>query len=153
MLLLKHITTILHILFAAAWFGLGLRLAGQARKALSLDRAAGLALATDGGRTIFHMNASIVLTTLFAYATLFLGGAGSYGPSFHISSTLILVLVAVQFFLIRPGWKRLTLAIDGGTDGDAARKRIAMGTGIGHLLWMIILVLMFWPRLQAALAV
>ncbi|MDX1548717.1 MAG: hypothetical protein R3247_17095 [Rhodothermales bacterium] len=152
LLILKHITTILHILFAAAWFGMGLRLAAQARTALAQPREAGVALAADGARTVRFMSIFALLTAVFAYATLGLGGPASYGLSFHLSSGLILVLLAVQYALIRPGWARLQTAVERGEGGEAARKRVAMGVGIGHLLWITILVLMFWPRLAAAFA-
>ena len=152
MLLLKYIFTILHIITAAAWFGLALRLTGQARAALAQGGAAGIALATDGARTVRLMSLFIVLTVAFAYATFGIGTTLlQYGVNYHIALSLILVLVAVQFALIRPGWKRLENALGGSGDGEAARKRVAMGVGIGHLLWLVLLLLMFWDRLVAAL--
>ena len=69
MLFLKHVLTLLHIITAAAWFGMGLRLAAQARLVLKLDRPAALALADDTGRTVRFMGFFIVLTLVFAFAT------------------------------------------------------------------------------------
>ena len=151
-LFLKHVFTVLHIITAAAWFGLALRLAGQARSVLALDRPAGLALAEDGDRTVRLMSLFALLTVVFSYITFGLGSAiQSYNLPYHLALSLILVLVAVQYALIRPGWKRLHLAVSGGTDGEAARKRVAMGVGIGHLMWLVLLVLMFWNKLATAL--
>ncbi len=153
MLFLKLVLTLLHIITAAAWFGMGLRLAAQARAVLSLDRPAALALADDTGRTVRFMGFFIVLTLVFAFATFVVGIIGSmqYGGQYHTAMTLIVVLVAIQYFLVQPGWKKLRGAVEAGTDAEAFRKRVAMGVGLGHLLWFVLLVLMFWDKLRAAL--
>ncbi len=153
MLLLKHVLTLLHIITAAAWFGMGLRLAAQARLVLKLDRPAALALADDTGRTVRFMGFFIVLTLVFAFATFVVGSIGPvrYGGQYHTAMTLIVVLVAIQYFLVQPGWTKLRGAVEAGTDAEAFRKRVAMGVGMGHLLWFVLLVLMFWDKLRAAL--
>jgi putative copper export protein len=146
---LHQVLIILHIIFAAAWFGLGLRLSSQARTALALDNAAaGQAIVDDGADTVKYMNLFIVLSLVFAYAVLGTGitleRLGLAWP-YHASSTLILVIAALQFFLVRPGWASLREHL--GADFEAAngaRKRVAMGTGLGHATWFAILVLMFW---------
>ena len=153
MLLLKHILTLLHIITAAAWFGMGLRLAAQARAVLTLDRPAALALADDTARTVRFMGLFIGLTLLFGFATFVVGSIGpaSYGGQFHTAMTLIVVLVAIQYLLVQPAWTKLRNAVETGDDAEAFRKRVAMGVGIGHLLWFVLLVLMFWDKLRAAL--
>ncbi len=153
MLFLKLVLTLLHIITAAAWFGMGLRLAAQARLVLKLDRPAALALADDTGRTVRFMGFFIVLTLVFAFATFVVGSIGPvrYGGQYHTAMTLIVVLVAIQYFLVQPGWKKLRGAVEAGTDAEAFRKRVAMGVGMGHLLWFVLLVLMFWDKLRAAL--
>ncbi len=153
MLFLKLVLTLLHIITAAAWFGMGLRLAAQARLVLKLDRPAALALADDTGRTVRFMGFFIVLTLVFAFATFVVGSIGPvrYGGQYHAAMTLIVVLVAIQYFLVQPGWKKLRGAVEAGTDAEAFRKRVAMGVGMGHLLWVVLLVLMFWDKLRAAL--
>lgn len=140
---LKWILVVLHVITAAAWFGLGLRLAGRARAVASADAGSGSqALAEDGARSVGLMNVFIVLTLLFAVGAFLIGGGFTgYGPQYHTSLLLILVLTGIQFFVIRPGWKGLT-----GSDPESARKRVAIGTGVGHLTWFVILVLMFWHR-------
>ena len=152
--LLKWIFVILHIITAAAWFGLGLRISGRARVVLSMKEAAAKALIDDTQRSVYLMNVFIVLTLLFGLGAFFLGGAFAvYGPAYHTSLLLILLMVLDQFLLIRPGWKGLQTALTGpGETGapDRFRKRIAMGTGIGHLMWLVILVLMFWDELGRA---
>lgn len=153
MIITKNIFVILHVITAAAWFGLGLRLSGKARMVMTLDTPASKALADDTERSVYLMNVFIVLTLLFALVAFFVGGGfGTYGPIYHTSLLLIVLLLLDQFFVIRTGWHSLQATVD--TEGhreqaEAARKRIAMGTGIGHLLWLIILVLMFWNQIQS----
>lgn len=154
MLVVKYLAVILHIITAAAWFGLGLRLPRVARLAAA-GGAGGTALAAEAEETAGKMRLFALLTMVFAYTALFSGiSAGtSYGAAFHTAATLILVLLAVQFFLIGPGAARLRQAVGAGDTAaaEAAAKRTAMGTGIGHLLWTVLLVLMFWDGLRAAL--
>lgn len=151
--MLNTVLVLLHIVTAAAWFGLGLRLAGKARTVLALDGAAAAALAEDTRSTIKWMNGFIVLTLVFSYANFFTsGGFAAYGPQFHAALTLMLVLVGVQFFVIRTGWNTLADLVGNGTDpasaaADSARKKVAIGTGIGHLLWVVLLVLMYFDQL------
>ena len=152
--LLKYLFVILHIITAAAWFGLGLRLSGRARVVLNMKEAAARALLDDTQRSVYLMNVFIILTLLFSLGAFLLGGGfAAYGPAYHTSLLLIVIMVLVQFLLIRRGWNGLQAALAGPDAPEAAesfRKRVAMGTGIGHLLWLIILVLMFWNQLRQA---
>ncbi|PQJ33798.1 hypothetical protein BSZ35_03545 [Salinibacter sp. 10B] len=149
-MLLKWILVILHIITAAAWFGLGLRLTGQARTVLEKDGDAQRALADDGQRSVWLMTIFIVLTLVFSISAFIAGGHfDTYGPVYHSAVTLIVLLTLVQLFVIRPGWNALQSAVDA-ADRDAlesAKSRVAIGTGVGHLLWLVLLVLMFANRL------
>lgn len=148
MLLLKYVFVILHITTAAAWFGLALRLTGQARNVAAAEPSAAAALAADGAHTVRLLGIFSVLTFVFAFVTFSVGIAGgaSYGWPYHTALTLILVLIGVTYGLIRPGWK----ALERGEAG--AQKRVAMGTGIGHLLWLTLLILMYWTQLTVAVS-
>jgi hypothetical protein len=145
MTLLKYSLVILHIITASAWFGLGLRLAGQARSVVDAGPERGSALVTSTARSVGLMNWFALLTLVLGVGTLFAGGGFAvYGWPYHASITTVLLLVLVQYFVIRPGWSALESAL--GTDADAARsavKRVAAGTGAGHLLWLVTLVLMY----------
>lgn len=154
MLFLYYLFVILHIITAASWFGLGLRLAGQARRTLAAEAEAARILLDDGGRTVYLMNIMIVLTIAFSYAAFFLGGGfGGNPPSFHIALTLIIVLAAIQFLMIHSGWNGLRRGIESNEPqfADSSRKKVAIGTGIGHTLWLILLILMFWPEISVML--
>lgn len=154
MYLLKYILVILHIITAAAWFGLGLRLSGRARLVTGMGESEAKTLLNDTQRSVYLMNVFIVLTLVFSLSAFFVGGGFAvYGPAYHTSLTLIVLMVLVQFLLIRPGWNGLQTALagpDATGAADSFRKRVAMGTGIGHLLWLTILVLMFWDELSRA---
>lgn len=150
--MLKSILVVLHIITAAAWFGLGLRVAGRARQVIERGGEAGLALAEDGQASVRQMNIFAVLTFLFSIGAFVAGGHfAAYGPIYHTSVTLIVLLLVDQLFVIRPGWNALREAVSGGEAiaaeaAESARKRVAIGTGVGHLLWLVMLVLMLWNR-------
>jgi hypothetical protein len=153
-LFLKHIFVILHIVTAAAWFGLGLRLSAKARNALTQEPTVATALIDDTQRTVRFMSIFIGLTLVFSLVAFFLGGGfARYGPQYHTSLLLIVILTGLQVAVIAPAWKGLHGAIAGTTDASSAdsyRKRIAISVGVGHLLWFVTLVLMFWNRLASA---
>ncbi|WP_245846178.1 hypothetical protein [Longibacter salinarum] len=150
---LKWVFVILHIITAAGWFGLGLRLSAWARKTVELSGESARVMAEDGKRTVKLMNVFILLTAVFSVTAFILGGAFSvYGPAYHSSLLLIVLLLLDQFLVIRPAWDTLVTAVssDGPSSDDilaSAKKRVAIGTGVGHLMWLILLVLMFANRL------
>jgi len=155
-MLLKWILVILHIITAAAWFGIGLRLAGQARAVLEQEGDARAALAQEGGRSVWLMNLFVVLTLVFSLGAFVAGGHFvAYGPVYHTAVLLIVLLTADQLLVIRGGWASLqSLATQASPDVDAlesAKKRVVIGTGVGHLMWLILLVLMFANRLLGTL--
>lgn len=133
----------LHVLFAAAWFGMASALPALARSAMRPGEA-------QGGRVVRAMNGSIVLFYVFAIANWMIGRRIGFELqydhwAYHTSLSLGLLLVLVQLFLIRSGWNKL---VDGaGTPvGEAGRKRLAAGLGIGNLLWIAIFILMYVGR-------
>ena len=143
--MLKNIIVILHVITAAGWFGLALSIGGLARQAAA---GKGQSIAEEGAKTIKLMNIFIVLTFVLGLIAFFIGGGfAAYGPQYHTSITLVLILVAIQFMMIRPAWSKLA---DGGTAAASARKRMGMAIGIGHMIWLVVLVLMFWTHYPLA---
>jgi hypothetical protein len=154
-MLLKWILVVLHIITAAAWFGIGLRLTGQARAVMEHAGDAQRALAEEGGQSVWLMNIFIVLTLVFSLSAFVAGGHFvRYGPAYHSAVTLIVLLTIDQLWVIRGGWSALAGAVDSGdTDAlESAKTRVAIGTGVGHLLWLVLLGLMFVNQFQAAFA-
>ncbi|MXX96698.1 MAG: hypothetical protein F4065_02060 [Rhodothermaceae bacterium] len=152
MILLKNLLLILHVLTAAAWFGLSLRLGSQAKFAV----AGHPAVAVDGSRTISLMGIMIFLTFVFSMSLLMVGGGYPGQIQYHIASGLIVLLLGIQYLLLRPLWNSLRTAVESDSDSEvseqskkqvASRARsIAMTAGVCHLLWFTILILMFWNR-------
>jgi len=145
MLLVKTLSVVLHIITAAAYFGLGLLLGRQARAFADTKLPE---VGAIGGRSVRLMTMFAVLTLVFGLVAFFLapGGFAVYGPEFHTSISLIVILVLVQVLLVQMGWGAMHDAIGAGTDPSSGRKRVMMGVGIAHLLWLVILVLMLWNR-------
>lgn len=146
---------ILHVLTASAWFGLSMRLGSQAKLAATGQ----LAVAVDGLRTMSLMGIMLIATFVFSM-TLLMAGNGYPGQmQYHAASALIAVLLGIQFVFLRPAWRRLHTAVEAGSayteaesNGSEASmhaRKISMCAGIGHLVWLILLVLMFWNRLIA----
>lgn len=147
--LLKWVLVVLHIITAAAWFGLGLRLTAWARKTVELSGDSAVVMAEDGQRSVKLMTVFVVLTAVFSIAAFVVGGAfAGYGPAYHTSLLLIILLVLDQILVIRPAWNTLMTAVSSNGPSASeimasAKKRVAIGTGVGHLLWLVMLLLMF----------
>ncbi len=135
----------LHVVTAAAWFGLSLRLGSQARLAAAGESA----ILEEGAHAVRLMNLMVLLTFVFSMGALLLGGGYPSQMQYHVASLLIVLLAVVQFALIRPAWARLGTEVKEGKEASA--RRVAMFAGIGHLMWLVMLVLMFWNRFAAVL--
>ena len=146
MSLLFQILVLLHVITAAAWFGLALRLPAQARLAASGEQA----VANDGARAVQLMGIFLLLTFVFAMAVLFLGGGYAGQIQYHIASGLIVLMLVLQFVFIGPAWSRMQSAVSAGEDATGMVSSVAMFTGIGHLFWLVLIVLMFWNRFVSA---
>lgn len=142
-----QIALILHIAFAAVWFGAGIRLAGQVRAVAALDGAAARPMAEDINQTRRIILWMVGGTLLFSLITFFsYGGFGVYGPRYHASLGLILIMGLIEIALIQPTWRsiRSTFLTDAVDTATPKTGRMAMFVGINHLLWVIVLVLMVW---------
>lgn len=132
-----------HVLFAAAWFGLGLAMPSLVRAIKTPEDA-------KGAKVMSAMNGSVVIFYLAAVANWVIGRRLGFEIqynhwAYHVALTLGLILVIVQFVLIRRGWN--TLAANAGTPAaDAGRKQLKMGIGIGHAVWMALFILMYIGR-------
>lgn len=133
--MIKGIFVLLHIITAAGWFGMALMLTSVSRSAVgSTDQA----LRDVGSKAVGMMTLFVVLTFFFGLIAFLLGGGFAvYGPEYHTSLLLLVILIGVQYFMIRRGWLSLS-----GEAPASGRKKVAMGIGIGHLIWLIILILM-----------
>lgn len=139
-----------HIAFAAALFGAPLGMVRNIKNSLAAGPQAFKAAAADAQVRAKVAGASSVLTLLTGVGLIFVkGGFSGVSKSYHISLTLMLVLVVVGVALLRPTVDKIAAAADAATIDAAAAgklvKRLAMGTGIVHLLWAVLLFLMVKP--------
>lgn len=143
-----EIALILHILSAALWFGAGIRQTAQIRAAVDAGAEAGSVLAGEIDSIRRIVLYAMAGTLLFSVVTLVArGGFAAYGPRFHISLGLVLVMALVEAFLIQPVWKNVRASLVGdGEEELSSSGRIAMYVGINHFLWLVVLVLMVWGR-------
>ena len=144
MLPLVHTVVLaLHVLFAAAWFGMAAAVPALARAAASPGAA-------QGGKVMAAMNGSVVLFYVFAMANWVLGRRIGFEAqydhwAYHTSLTLGLILVLIQLFVIRGGWSKLVNGA-GTPDAESGRKRLSAGLGLGNLVWLALFVLMYVGR-------
>ena len=133
MLILKALLVVLHIVIAVAWFALAVRMQSLARLAHVPDAK------EVGDKTMMGMTVMALLLPFVGLGAMFAGGGFAfYGPVYHSSVTLALVLAAVQLFGVQRVWRGLP---EKGHPG-----KLNMWIGIGHLIWLVILVLMLWPQ-------
>ncbi len=145
---LRLLLLAIHIIAAAFLFGAGAGLARPIRRSLDLGQKAILSAAEDlvrRGQMIGISSMATLLTGVVLLATR-LEGFGKSPKTFPAALGLMLGAVVLSIFLMRP----TALAILGEARKEtpdsraisAFLKRLAMGQGILHLLWVVILVLM-----------
>lgn len=144
------LAVVFHVLFASLWFGAPLAIGGILRRTLPLGQES----FKVGAQLCDKLSAMAILGSLGSFLTgislIFIQfeGFGGLPPRFHIAMTLVLVGIILGFAWLKPmATKLIALAEDAAFDPADARttvKRLSMGIGINHLMWLITLVLMFW---------
>ncbi len=148
--LVPLVFVLLHVSTASAWFGMGLRLASQTGMLGRLDSAGAGIVAEDISRSIRIMGIMLILTLVLGMSALI--SSGAVGPQFHVAALLIVIMIALHYIVLQPAGKGLVAST--GQDPasmDLFRKRVGMISGIGQLIWFIILILMFWHRFSAGI--
>lgn len=145
---LRIIVLVLHISAAAFLIGVPTGTVRNLKANLQLGKDAFKQATEDASRRGKLAGMSSLLTLATGLTLIFMaGGFGSVPLNFHMALTLMLVAIVLSAVLIRPTITKLAqLALVEPIDKGAAlglTKRIAMGTGILHLLWLIMLTLMF----------
>jgi hypothetical protein len=138
-----------HILFIATWFGAGLTYASDVRRTLEKGPPHTHLLAARVGKSMAILAGSGAMAIATGLVLVFsLGGFASIPPRIHAGLGLTLILFAVQAAVLRPTWGRIASLLDTPSGLDEARKlagRLGMLSGIGHLLWLVVLALMVVP--------
>ena len=137
----------IHILSTAIWLGAGLTVAGDVRRTIEQGRPHTDLLITRVNRQGKMAGIFGMLTVLSGLNLIFtMGGFGNVGHNIHAGLGLSLLIFAVGLGLSMPTWRRIRtiLGTEAGDLGEARRLagRLGMFTGIEHLLWLVVLVLM-----------
>lgn len=144
---LRITVLILHISSAALLLGVPLGIVRNLKANLELGKDAFRVATVDASRRGQLTGISALLTLATGLALIFMsGGFGAVPLNFHMALTAMLVALVVAAVLIRPATTKLAqIAVKETLDRQGAlalTKRLAMGTGILHLLWLIMLTLM-----------
>lgn len=138
---------VLHISAAALLIGAGTGMLKNLRRTAALSREAfGLAV-EDAARRAKVMMMSSLTTLLTGLCLIFLLGGFAVVPlNIHIALSLMLVAQVVSATIMRPGVGQLVKlageSVWNPSAVDTPLKKLAMGQGILHLLWLGMLVLM-----------
>ncbi len=141
---------VFHIVVAATLFGAPLGLSRNIRKSIKTGHPAVKLVAADGAVRAKIAAIAATLTLLTGIGLIFMkGGFGAVNKSYHIAMTLQIAIMGVGIGIMRPAVRKIEGAIQvdsfNADDVRAAGKKIAMGSGIIHLLWLIILITMVNP--------
>ena len=133
MLILKALLVVLHLVIAVAWFALAVRMQ-------TLSKMAHIPDAKEAGdKTVRGMTVMALLLPFVGLGALFAGGGFDvYGVEYHTSLTLAFVLAGIQLFGVQRVWS--------GLPERGKPAKLNMWIGIGHLIWLVILLLMLWPQ-------
>jgi uncharacterized membrane protein len=135
----------LHLLSMAVWVGAALTISGDVRRTISRGKPHTDILAARIERSLGINAVAATFTLLSGLGMVFAkGGFGAISPMVHAGFALALVVFATELLGLRPTVAKLgqTLANGEAKDLKSMQARIAMFTGIGHLLKLVILVLM-----------
>jgi hypothetical protein len=145
--ILYKILLVIHISAAALTLGTSTGLLRLVRRGLEAGQAAFAFAVEDGVRRGKIMGMSSMATLWTGLSLIFVvGGFKAVPLNIHIALALMLGAVAVSLTLMRPNMGRL-VALSRAPTLDAAAvkqhiKKLALGQGLLHLLWLCILVLM-----------
>lgn len=134
---------------AAVLVGVGLDLTRLAKQALEISPAAFKLTADRAQRVSSIRGIASVVSLLTGVGLIFMrGGFARVTTNYHIAMGLLIVGIVVGILVAKPATDALSAAhSDSRADAPAARaaiKKLAMGQGISHLLWLPILFLMLY---------
>jgi hypothetical protein len=144
----KVLVLVVHVSTAALLLGAPLGLVRSARTALGRSSDAFKLATQDAAFKAKLAGMGSMLTLLSGLGLIFLGGGFAIVPkNFHAALALMLVAFGVSLTVMRPNTLRLVDAsLKEPIDEPAARaalRKLGMGSGILHALWLTMLTLMF----------
>lgn len=138
---------LVHLLSMAVWFVAPMSITSDLKKTLARGKPHTDALV---GRVERSLNIALVgagLTIASGLGLIFTtGGFKVVSKLIHAGFALALIVLSIEFFVVKGAIGRLEGALkdDASRDAQAAIKRVAMVTGIVHTLKLIIMAMMVW---------
>lgn len=141
-----------HFVAAALWLGGAWSLGGEAKQALQRADSGGEILLPRIGKNVKFTLLGILVSLATGLGLIFAkGGFGAFkGREMFVHGPIGLVVVAlvVHLLVVMPAWKQVREGTEaGGAEAQqalSAAKRMAMGAGIGQLMWTLALFLMIF---------
>lgn len=140
---------VIHILFAAVWFGSGLTIASDAKAALAARENGGELLMEKATKAFQRSFAGLILTFGSGFGLIFaMGGFKVVHKNVHMVMALTLLAVLLRAALAAPALARVRKGVSGSeedaAEADAAKRKLAMALGIEHLLFLVGLAMMVY---------
>lgn len=147
--ILRNLILFVHISAAAMLVGANTGALRNLRQTKELGQQSFLVAAQDAALRGKILGMCSMMTLMSGVMLILKMGGMAVAPiNYHIALGLMLVAVAVSAIIMRPnGMKVLALAQNESFDPrsvDPLIKKLAMGQGILHLLWVVILLLMLF---------
>jgi hypothetical protein len=144
------ILLVVHIAAAAVAFGAPLGIGRLLKGAAAIDAQTLKLVVADAAKRTFLARVSAVTSLFSGVALIFVrGGFAAVSKNYHTALLVMWVLIGVQFFITRPAVRSAAEAANAiPLDRDAISKsagKLGMAMGLGHALWVAILILMFQP--------
>jgi hypothetical protein len=138
---------LIHLLSMAVWFVAPMSITSDLKKTIARGKPHTDALV---GRVERSLNIALVgagLTIVSGLGLIFAtGGFKVVSKLIHAGFGLALVVLSIEFFVVKGGIGRLEGALKGddSRDAQAAVAKVAMVTGIVHALKLAIMAMMVW---------
>jgi hypothetical protein len=141
---LKILVLIVHVGAAAVVLGASLGWGRILRQAAAAGAQAWDVVVADVARRLTLLRTTLFMTLFTGVGLIFLSGGFAVVPvTYHIALTLMLGAVGWVMFQLAPAVKTLKQAQAGSGAAPIKLGKVAMGTGVLHAVWLVLLVLMF----------
>lgn len=146
---LIQVLLVVHVLCCMLWFGGAAFVPKRLRDVLGGEQSQ----ARRSMPTLLRQNQALDVAGVLAVLTgitmalIYPGGFGALSPRFHVSLLLSLIWLALALLVVRPAMQRIADSVQGNGTLEPTRKfakRVGMATGVEHLLFVTVLVLMLW---------
>lgn len=146
---LTQVLLVIHVLCAMLWFGGTAFVPRRLRDVMGAEPAHARRTIMTLLRQSQALDLAAVLAVLTGICMAFAypDGFGALSPRFHVALLLSLLWLALALLVARPSMRRIADAIHGHGALEPGRKfakRVGMATGLEHLLFVTVVVLMLW---------